>query len=61
MFPVTQDYIDHVHTRNGNPVPVKKELQRIIRKNVKSLLVLSDKGIKVTFTDINKLKELFIK
>jgi hypothetical protein len=61
MFPVTQDYIDHVHTRNGNPVPVKKELQRIIRKNVKSLLVLNDKGIKVTFTDINKLKELFIK
>jgi hypothetical protein len=61
MFPVTVDYIDHIHTRNGNPVPVKKELQRVIRKNVKSLLALNNKGIKVTFTDINKLQQLFIK
>jgi hypothetical protein len=61
MFPVTVDYIDHIHTRNGNPVPVKKELQRVIRKNVKSLLVLNNKGIKVTFTDINKLQQLFTK
>jgi hypothetical protein len=51
----------HIHTRNGNPVPVKKELQRVIRKNVKSLLVLNNKGIKVTFTDINKLQQLFTK
>jgi hypothetical protein len=58
MFPVTIDYIDHVHTRNGNPVPVKKELQRVIRKNVKSLLALNSKGVKVTFTDINKLQQL---
>jgi hypothetical protein len=47
--------------KNGNPVPVKKELQRVIRKNVKSLLALNNKGIKVTFTDINKLQRLFIK
>jgi hypothetical protein len=61
MFPITIDYIDHVHTRNGNPVPVKKELQRVIRKNVKSLLALNNKGVKVTFTDINKLQKLLLK
>jgi uncharacterized alkaline shock family protein YloU len=45
----------------SNPVPVKKELQRVIRKNVKSLLALNHKGVKVTFTDINKLQKLFEK
>lgn len=61
MFPVTEEYIDHIHTKNGNPVPVKKELQKVIRKNVKSLLALNARGIKVTFTDINRLKDIMIK
>lgn len=25
MFPVTEKYLDHLHTRNNNPVPVKLE------------------------------------
>ena len=58
MFPVTEEYIDHIHTKNGNPVPVKKELQKKIRKNIKSLLTLNAKGIKVTFTDITRLEEM---
>lgn len=58
MFPVTKEYIDHIHTKNGNPVPVKRELQKKIRKNVKSLLALNAKGIKVTFTDITNLEEM---
>ena len=58
MFPITEDYIDHIHTKNGNPVPVKKELQKIIKKNVKALLSLNKRGIKVTFTDISRLKTL---
>lgn len=60
MFPVTEEYIDHIHTKNGNPIPVKKELQKVIAKNVKSLLALNEKGIKVTFTDITRLKQLLI-
>lgn len=61
MFPITEDYIDHIHTKSGNPVPVKKDLQKLIAKNVKSLLALSNRGIKVTFTDINRLKKLMMK
>lgn len=60
MFPVTYEYIDHIHTKNGNPVPVKKELQRVIRKNVKSFLALNSRGIKVTFTDITRLYNLIL-
>lgn len=61
MFPVTEEYIDHIHTKNGNPVPVKRELQKVIRKNVKSLLALNKRGVRVTFTDIDLLKEKLFK
>lgn len=60
MFPVTLKYIDHVHTRNGNPVPVNRKLQETIRKNTKSLIAISEKGIKVTFTDIIRLRNRLI-
>ena len=60
MFPVTLKYIDHVHTRNGNPVPVNRKLQDMIRKNTKSLIAISEKGTKVTFTDIIRLRNRLI-
>ena len=43
---------------DGCSVPVKRELQKKIRKNVKSLLALNAKGIKVTFTDITRLETM---
>lgn len=60
MFHITLKYIDHVHTKNGNPVPVNKKLQDIIRKNTKSFIAISEKGIKVTFTDIIKLRDKLV-
>ena len=60
MFPVTEKYLDHVHTKNGNPVPVKRELQKEITKNVKHFLALNTKGIKVTFTDITRLQRMLL-
>ena len=60
MFPVTKEYIDHIHIKNENPVPVRKELQKVIEKNVKSFLALNAKGVKVTFTDITRLEELML-
>lgn len=60
MFPITLKYIDHVYTKNGNPVPVNKKLQDIIRKNTKSFIAISEKGIKVTFTDIIKLRDKLV-
>ena len=60
MFPMTKEYIDHIHTKNENPIPVKKELQKVIEKNVKSFRALSAKGVKVTFTDIIRLEKLMM-
>ena len=60
MFPIREEYIDHIHTKNGNPVPVSQEIQKEIRKNVKKLLALNAKGNVVTFTEINRLKEIML-
>ncbi len=60
MFPIREEYIDHIHTKNGNPVPVSQKIQKEIRKNVKKLLALNAKGNVVTFTEINRLKEIML-
>lgn len=61
MFPITEQYIDHVHTRNGNPVPVNHELQKIIKSNVQQARALTSRGYKVVFPDILRLEKMMIK
>ena len=56
-FPTLEKYIDHVHTVDGKPAKVSEKLEKIILKNFKNLMELNNRGIKVFFTDIDKLKE----
>ena len=56
-FPTLEKYIDHVHTVDGKPARVPEKLERIILKNFKNLTKLHNRGIKVFFTDIDKIKE----
>lgn len=60
MFPITEKYIDHIHTRNKHPVPVSYSLHRRISTNLKRILALSRKGKKITLTDIIKLENLML-
>lgn len=60
MFPITENYLDHIHTRNGNPVPVKKSLQEIIKSRVKQTKILLSKGKKVVFSDVERLEKIMI-
>lgn len=60
MFPITEKYLDHIHTRNGNPVPVKYSVQKIIKSHVQQARLLISKGKKVVFPDVNKLEQLMI-
>ena len=57
-FPTLEKYIDHVHTVNGKPARVSLKLEKIILKNFQNLMKLHKRGIKVFFTDIDKLKEM---
>ena len=35
MFPITEKYLDHIHTRNNNLVPVKYSIQTEISTEMK--------------------------
>lgn len=56
-FPTLEKYTDHVHTIDGKPARVPEKLEQIIYDNFKELMKLNTRGIKVFFTDIDKMKE----
>ena len=60
MFPITEQYLDHIHTRNGNPVPVNYTLAQEVKSNLQQLRQLIYRGKKVVFTDVKRLEKLMI-
>jgi hypothetical protein len=57
---VHDDYLDHIHTRNNNPVPIKHSLHKEIKTNMKRLRQLHSRGKKVIFPDINRLEQIML-
>ena len=60
MFPITEKYLDHIHTRNNNPVPVRYSIQTEVSTKIKRILQLYAHGKKVVFPDISRLKRLML-
>lgn len=60
MFPITTKYIDHIHTKNGNPVPVHTVIQEIINNNFKQLKQLIKLNKKVVFPDVKNIEEIML-
>ena len=60
MFPVGDYYLDHIHTRNNNPVPVKHSIHKEVSTNMKRLRQLHARGKKVVFPDINLLEQIML-
>lgn len=60
MFPITEDYLDHIHTRNGNPVPVKNNISYEVKSRIQKARQLTAKGKKVVFPDIIRLENLML-
>ena len=38
MFPIREYYLDHIHTRNNNPVPVKHSIHREVTTRMKKFV-----------------------
>lgn len=55
MFPVTEKYIHHVHTRAGIPVELHASLKKKIAVAAFEVLALHRKGIHVIFSDIEQI------
>ena len=60
MFPVREYYLDHIHTRNNNPVPVKHSIHKEVSTNMKRLRHLHARGKKVVFPDITRLEQIML-
>jgi hypothetical protein len=60
LFPITEYYLDHIHTRNGNPVPVKHSIAQEVRSNMQQLRQLIYRGKKVVFPDIQRLEKMML-
>ena len=52
MFPVTEQYIDHVHTVRGVPVIIHQRLERMLQNKVRTLLSMYRNGRRLIFVDI---------
>lgn len=53
-------YLDHIHTRNGNPVPVKHFIQLEVKSKLKQVRRLTARGIKIVFPDIPRLEKMML-
>lgn len=60
-FPVTAKYFDHIHTVENKPVTVHNELNRILTENLREVLAMNNRGIKLTYTDVDKIKAVMEK
>ena len=59
-IPITEYYIDHIHTRNGIPVPIRYSLQKKIRSNMKRIFQILSKGKHIVFTDVSRLEKIML-
>lgn len=60
-FPIIEEYFDHVHTIEAKPVIVHKELNEVLTENLRKVLAMHNRGIKLTFTDIDAIKAVMEK
>ena len=60
MFPIRDYYLDHIHTRNNNPVPVKHSIHKEVTTRMKKIRQLHSKGKKVVFPDIDRLEQIML-
>lgn len=60
MFPILPKYIDHIHTANGQPLKVHKNIKDEIDKKFKNIMQLKKRGIVIPFTKIDELHNKMI-
>jgi len=60
MFPIVPYYLDHIHTKSGNPLPVKHSIRQVIQTKIKQIRQIHARGRKIVFTDIDRLQKLML-
>ena len=60
MFPILPQFINHVHTIAGIPMPVNPEVVEEVLKRFREVRRLHSRGAKVVFPDIDRLERLML-
>lgn len=56
VFPVIEKYFDHVHTVENKPVIIHSKLNRELSINLREVLAMYRRGIKLIFPDIEYIQ-----
>ena len=57
-FPITSDYLDHIHTLQGSPLTLHSTTAKTIVQYLNDNLRLNKRGIRLFFADIDRLFQL---
>ena len=57
-FPITSDYLDHVHTLHGSSLNIHSSTERLIVRCFNNNMRLHKRGVHLFFTDIDRLFQL---
>lgn len=57
-FPITEKYLDHIHTVENIPITIHKDLNKTIVTYLKEVLAMRKRGINLIFSDIEKIKKI---
>lgn len=60
-FPVIEKYFDHIHTIQEQPVTIHKKRDKLLVDNLSEVLAMYNRGIKLTFTDIEAIRMIMEK
>lgn len=60
MFPITQKYIDHIDTVNGQALQVPYETRRLIFDKVNKVFRLKENGINLIFPNVDRIEKLLL-
>ena len=59
-FPITLDYLDHIHTLQGNPLTLHATTAKTVVECLNNNLLLNKHGVKLFFADIDRLFLLMV-
>ena len=55
-FPIISSYLDHVHTIENKPVTVHSKLERELSVNLREVLAMYRRGIRLIFPDVEGIQ-----
>lgn len=56
-FPIISSYLDYVHMIENKPVTIHSKLERELSVNLREVLAMYQRGIRLIFPDIEKYRE----